>query len=130
MDFITISDYIISFNLLDLEILSYPGPDPLLLSPDGVPGRFVLKLGESLYSTLEKDGFLPRSPGAGVRRFDLVIYKGSPSSKVTWKDTLRLGDCVFLVAVDRDEWERLQGERVPRLDDGPVIYSLQGIFYK
>lgn len=128
--FITINDSFVSPDLADLEILSYPGPDPLLLSPDGVPGRFVLKIEQLVYSSLEKEGFIPRSPGSGVRRFNLAVCGGSPDSKVTWKPALTLGDCVFLVAVDRDKWKRVQNERVPRLDDGPVIYSLQGIFYK
>lgn len=130
MDFITINDRIISFDLSDIEMLSYPGPDPSSVSSDDAPGRFVLRLEESVYSNLEKEGFLPRSPGVGVCRFNLVIYKGSPGSRITWKPELTLGDCVFLVGVDRDEWNRFQSEYAPRLDEGPVIYSLQGIFYR
>lgn len=133
--FITIDHGIVSPDLSDLEILSHPGPASSSLLGGDIPGRFVLKIGLLTCLYLERAGFIPKSlEYIPARRFDLVIYEGSPSDKSTWKQTLRLGDCTFVVAIDRDIWLRFQEERQPdKLDPdetGTRSYLLEGIYQK
>lgn len=109
--FITLNEKIISFDIRQLEILSF--------SVRHTEGRFLLRT--------DKLDFVYRIVGA----FDLAICEGNPQDMSTWEKLVGLSRCILDIWADQKTHDRFFAT-VPLVlrDEPPPIYDLYGSFEK
>lgn len=157
--FITIDDKIISFDLRDVKVLSYPQVDPFhnkswvkrMVAPEVMnPGHFVLRISnlriiknwipESCLRVIDvvHIGGTPifmiwtHDTNFSLPTFELSLYEGNHTDKGSWKLLQTLSRCRFDISVDREEYEKWVNSLPVLLpgDHPPLIHQMTGIFQK